>query len=126
MDNSQLVIKIALIAACAVFALFLLLPGRGVRHIALRRLSMVALFSLALVAIVFPGVTNSIANAMGVGRGADLLLYGLIIVFAGNSVVAHRRNRLLQSEITQLARRMAITQALAGWPRPERPVPPAE
>jgi hypothetical protein len=110
-ETNQLAIKFALIAASVIFALFLLLPGRGVRHVALRRISLLGLFLVALVAIVFPSVINTIANAMGVGRGADLLLYGLIIVFVGNSVVAQRRHRILQSEITQLARRIAITQA---------------
>jgi small membrane protein len=119
MDNNQLVIKIALIIAAAVFALFLLLPGRGVRHIALRRLSMLALFAIALLAIIFPQLINGIANLMGVGRGADLLLYGLIIVFVGNSIVAQRRHRLLESEITKLARSIALAQTPAVSP-PER------
>lgn len=111
MDNDQLFIKIALIAAAAIFAIFLLMPGRGVRHIALRRLSMLALFAIALLAIIFPDLINGIANLMGVGRGADLLLYGLIIVFVGNSIVAQRRHRLLESEITKLARSVALSQS---------------
>lgn len=110
MDN-QLVIKIVLIVVFAVLALFLLMPGRGARHVAIRRLTMLALFAAAVLAIVFPSLISQIAKAVGVGRGADLLLYGLIVVFVGNSIAAQRRHRLVEAEITALARRLAIAQA---------------
>lgn len=111
MDHNQFIIKVVLIVVFAAFSLFLLLPGRGVRHVAIRRLTMLGLFAVAVIAVVFPSLINDIAQAMGVGRGADLLLYGLIIVVVGNSIVAQRRNRVLESEITKLARQIAITQS---------------
>ncbi|MCP2031679.1 hypothetical protein L1277_001777 [Okibacterium sp. HSC-33S16] len=110
MDN-QIIIKIALIAALAIFAVFLMLPGSGARHLALRRLSMIGLFAVAVVAVVFPQLINEIANAVGVGRGTDLLLYGLIVVFIGNSLAASRRNRHMERELTQLARAVALADA---------------
>jgi hypothetical protein len=117
MDN-QLVIKIILIVVFAVLALFLLVPTRGSRHVAIRRLTMLALFAVAVVAIVFPGATTAVAHAMGVGRGADLLLYGLIIVFVGNSIIVQRRHRQLEDQITTLARRIALIEAPAHGRRP--------
>jgi hypothetical protein len=51
-DNSQLTIKILLIVAFAAFAVFLMLPGRGARHIAIRRLVMLAILALTIVAVV--------------------------------------------------------------------------
>ena len=114
MDSNQLIIKIVLIVVFAAFGIFLLMPGKGVRHIAIRRLTMLGLFAVAVLAVVFPSLINDIAHAVGVGRGADLLLYGLIIVVVGNSVVSQRRNRVLESEITKLARHVAIAQAPAA------------
>lgn len=116
METSQLIIKIVLITVFALFAVFLLLPGRGVRHDAIRKLTMLSLFAVAILAVVFPNAINAIANVMGVGRGADLLLYGLIIVVVGNSIVTQRRQRLLETQITILARKMAIAQGPAARP----------
>ncbi|SFO04777.1 DUF2304 domain-containing protein [Mycetocola miduiensis] len=110
MDN-QIIIKIVLIAALAVFAVFLMLPGSGARHLALRRLSMIGLFAIAVVAVVFPQLINDVANAVGVGRGTDLLLYGLIVVFIGNSLAASRRYRHTEREVTNLARALALAEA---------------
>lgn len=126
MNNNQLVIKIILIAVFAILALFLLLPGRGVRHVAIRRLTMVGLFVLAILAIIFPGVISQIANAVGVGRGADLLLYGLIIVFVANAVSAQRRHRLLETEMTALARSVAIARAPQPWDAPGQVARPGD
>lgn len=110
MDN-QVAIKVILIAVFAILALFLLLPTRGSRHIAIRRLTMLLLFAIAVVAIVFPSATTAVANLIGIGRGADLLLYGLIIVFVGNSIIVQRRHRQLEEQITTLARREALLEA---------------
>lgn len=111
MDNGQFVIKIILVLAFAAFAVFLMLPGRGVRHAAIRRLVMVALLAVTVLAVVFPSAVNQVAHFVGVGRGTDLLLYGLIVVFIGNSILVQRRYRNTERQITELARQLAILQA---------------
>ncbi len=111
MDNGQFVIKIILVVAFAAFAVFLMLPGRGVRHAAIRRLVMVALLAITVLAVVFPSAVNAVAHFVGVGRGTDLLLYGLIVVFIGNSILVQRRYRNTERQITELARQLAILQA---------------
>lgn len=125
MDNGQLAIKVLLIAAFAAFAIFLMLPGRGARHIAIRRLVMLAILALTIVAVVFPSTINNVAHFLGVGRGTDLLLYGLIVIFIGNSILMQRRHRLTERQITDLARAIAIAQAPPAnsteeTPRPDR------
>lgn len=111
MNEDQLIIKIVLIIAFALFAVFLMFPGRGARHLALRRLAMLLLFGAAVFAIAFPQVINAVANFVGVGRGTDLLLYGFIIVFVANSLTLSRRQRHTDKQITELARRLAIAEA---------------
>ncbi|GAA0427630.1 DUF2304 domain-containing protein [Leifsonia naganoensis] len=129
MDAGQTVIKIILIVALAAFAVFLMLPGRGQRHVAIRRLLMIALLVLVVLAVIFPSAVTAVAHVLGVGRGADLLLYGLIVVFAGNSILVQRRHRNTEREITILARQLAILQAPTAAEveagRPAEPVPPA-
>ncbi|MFF1571824.1 DUF2304 domain-containing protein [Leifsonia sp. NPDC058292] len=127
MDAGQTVIKIILVVVLAAFAVFLMIPGRGQRHVAIRRLVMLVLLALVVLAVIFPSAVTSVAHLVGVGRGADLLLYGLIVVFAGNSILVQRRHRNTEREITILARQLAILQA----PTPEqaeaeRPAPTAD
>lgn len=109
--ESQFVIKVILIVAFAAFAIFLMLPGRGARHLAMRRLAMVLVLALTILAVIFPNALNGVAHAVGVGRGADLLLYGLIVVFVGNALVQQRRTRHVEREMTLIARRVAIAEA---------------
>src|SRR4051812_17290856 len=111
MDAGQTVIKVILVVVLAAFAVFLMIPGRGQRHVAIRRLVMLALLALVVLAVIFPSAVTVVARLVGVGRGADLLLYGLIVVFAGNSILVQRRHRNTEREITILARQLAILQA---------------
>lgn len=107
----QIVIKIVLIVVFAGFALVLLVPGRGTRVLAVRRLALAFVFAAAVVAIAFPGMIDAAAHAIGVGRGTDLVLYGLVIVFVGNSISASLRFRYQERQITRLAREIALRDA---------------
>jgi hypothetical protein len=124
--ESQLVIKVILIVAFAAFAVFLMLPGRGARHLAMRRLAMVLVLALTVLAVIFPNALNDVAHAVGVGRGADLLLYGLIVVFLGNALVQQRRSRHIEREMTLIARRVAIAEAEKPAPAAAPATPAAE
>lgn len=108
MIGNQIVIQIILVVVFALFAIILLLPGRGARKLALRRVVLLLVFAAAVVAVVFPGLVNSVANLLGVGRGTDLILYALVIVFVGNSLSASLRHRQLEREVTQLTRAVAL------------------
>jgi len=108
MADNQFLIKIILIAVFAVFGIILLLPGRGARKLAVRRLTLLLVFAAAILAVIFPETINALANLIGVGRGTDLLLYALAIVFIGNSFSAAARHRQLERELTQLARVLAL------------------
>lgn len=63
---------------------------------------------LAALAVIFPELTNDIAHAVGVGRGADLITYlvevGLLFVI----VHYYAKFVELQAQITQLVREIAI------------------
>jgi hypothetical protein len=71
-------------------------------------------FAAAIVAIAFPELLNSIANLVGVGRGTDLLLYGMVVVLIGNIISTTRRHRQMEREVTQLARALALAEAERG------------
>ena len=117
MDN-QLAIKIILIVLFLAFGLVLLLPTRGARRLAIRRIVLLLTTLAGIVAIAFPELVNELANLLGVGRGTDLILYALVVVFIGNSISSSIGHRQLEREVTLLARGLAID---AAPPPAERP-----
>ena len=108
----MLAIQVLLIAVVLVVGVVLVRSTAGARHQAIRRLLLGALVALAVASILVPGAVTDVANAVGVGRGADLLLYGLVIAFLGFVVSSYRRSRHLEETITQLARRLALDEAV--------------
>jgi hypothetical protein len=77
------------------------------------RLGIILLALLAIVSIIDPTVTQRTAEALGVTRGTDLLLYLLVIVFAGTSLGFYFRFRELERRLADLARAEAIREAVS-------------
>lgn len=126
MQPNQIVIQVLLIAVFAIFVIVLLLPVRGARRLAVRRLTLAGAFVAAILAVIFPSTLNDIANAVGVGRGTDLVLYGLVVVFIGNSIASAALSRQQHREITRLARAIAIRDATDKFDPPARPADTVE
>jgi hypothetical protein len=83
----------------------------GARHQAIRRLLLVGFVLLAGFAILFPAWFTAVANALGVGRGTDLLLYLLVIAFLAFVANTYRHQVALNRKITVLTRKLALTEA---------------
>ena len=66
------------------------------------------------VAIAYPPITSLAAKAFGITRGSDFVLYlvtlGLLVFLR----VFYNRYRRLENMVTQLARQVAISQAVEG------------
>lgn len=69
------------------------------------------LIASAVVFILFPDITNDIANRLGVGRGADLIFYTSILIFWFVVLKLYARIRRLEQIITQVVRKEAIDEA---------------
>lgn len=104
-------IKVILLVSISAVSLFAMRAPRGARHVALRRIAMLAFIAFAVASVLFPEVWNALANAVGVGRGTDLLLYVLILVFLGYMATSYLRFRGMEAQITLLARRIALDAA---------------
>lgn len=109
--DGQLGIKILLIVGVLAVALFILWPARGARRLALRRIGTLLLVVAAIAAIIFPQALSAVAEWLGVGRGADLLLYGTVIAFVGWAFLSRMERRRLERQITLLARAQALAHA---------------
>jgi hypothetical protein len=104
---SQWVIAIALVLV----GLYLLKARKSASQQAIRRLFILVALLTGLVAVLFPNYTNVVASYLGIGRGADLLLYAFV-VFALFYVVHQYRRQLWQEKVTtDLARAMTLAQA---------------
>ena len=106
-------IQILLVVAVIVIGLFLARPTGGDSHLAIRRLFMFGFVIVAIVSILFPQWLSYIANLIGVGRGADLLLYALVLAFLISVATTYRRNVQVNRRITHLAREITLARAEA-------------
>jgi hypothetical protein len=64
------------------------------------------------VTVAWPEVTAIVANALGIGRGADLLLYCSVIVMMVGFLMIYARLRAVRRDVTLLVRRLAIDNAV--------------
>ncbi len=69
-----------------------------------------------VVVAVQPGITNTVANAVGIGRGADFVVYCAALLVSRCLLSIYQWNTRLESEITSVVRHIA----LAGPSTPER------
>lgn len=90
---------------------FFLLRGGGARHQAIRRVLTLVFIAAAASSVFFPQAWTWVANLFGIGRGTDLLVYLLVLVFVGFAVTTYRRFRQIENDITELSRRIALLTA---------------
>lgn len=72
------------------------------------RLIALSIFGLGFLAVLFPGLTDAVAQSVGVGRGADLCVYIFSLATMFSLVLLYSKLARLERLNTQLARRMAI------------------
>lgn len=104
-------IQILLIVAIIVLGGFLMRGTGSDSHMALRRIGFALFIVVAVLSVLFPQWLTWAASLVGVGRGTDLLLYALVIVFLAFVYAQSRRSNALQRQLTLLARRIALMDA---------------
>ena len=85
------------------------------------------LWLVAGIAIARPGITAAVARALGIGRGADLVLYCTGVGMLVGVLMMYARLRRLRRDVTLLVRHLAIRDAISAAPPNElhAPAPPA-
>jgi hypothetical protein len=104
------IIKILLITAALGVAVLLLREKVPRHQEAARRVGGLLVVLGGIVAVLWPGLTTTVANAVGVGRGTDLVLYLLVTVFAYSALTTAQRIHRLQHDVTVLTRELALSQ----------------
>ncbi len=103
--------QILLVLALVGTAVYLLRSTPNAKHLAIRRLVVFLGLAVGIVVVVAPGFLTRIANAVGIGRGADLLFYVAILAGLIYVVNEYKRSVQLARANTQLARELALTEA---------------
>ncbi len=67
--------------------------------------------------ILFPDSSNRVAHWVGVTRGADLLLYFLVLAFIFVCINLYTKSLADERELVQLVRRVAILEANQRYQR---------
>lgn len=107
--GSQWFIKALLILVLLGVGYFILKPVKSAQHLAMRRLGMVVFIAFAAMAVLFPSLVTMVARWVHIGRGTDLLLYALVVLFFSGTVTAYRRDAANEKKLTRLARALALS-----------------
>ncbi|MCB0358353.1 MAG: DUF2304 domain-containing protein [Bdellovibrionales bacterium] len=101
MSAIQLIL-LAAIAACFVSYLSFF------RSILLDRLVALAVFGMCVLAIIFPDYTTVIAHGLGVGRGADLILYLFAAATLFALIMLYSQIWKVRQDQTRIVRQLAL------------------
>lgn len=109
-NSMQIIVQIALVLAVVLVSLTLMRGGSNARHLAIRRIMLMLFALVAASSIFFPQLLTHVARFFGIGRGTDLVLYGLVVSFLVYMATTYQRFRQMETTLTKLSRRVAIDE----------------
>jgi hypothetical protein len=104
-------IQILLVVGLILTAVYLVRSTPSASHQAIRRILVILAVLAGVVAVIWTGLLSMVAHALGVGRGTDLLLYVLVVVFLIESVSNYKRSVTHARTTSALARELALVEA---------------
>ncbi len=104
-------IQFLLISGIVILAILMMRRTGADNHLAIKRILMALFVVAAVLSVLFPQWLTWLARLVGVGRGTDLVLYALILMFLVFVYTQYRRNVALQRQLTLLARKIALVDA---------------
>ena len=107
----QVILIGGLLAALVIYLRFLRSSLRD-------RLIAALFFTSAVAAVAVPGLTQRIANLVGVGRGTDLTFYLFALAFVFFAVLIYSKVTRLSRAVTEVIRRVAIVESEGTATRP--------
>lgn len=110
--SAYIAIRVLLLLALALTAWWLVRPVSSASSLALRRIGIGILVAAAIVAILVPSLANTVARAIGVERGVNLIVYGLVIALIAQMVTGYRREARGEARMATLARSLALAHIL--------------
>jgi small membrane protein len=106
-----MLIQLILIGLAVICGVYFLSHAQTYSVRAWKKIFMVLFVIFMIISIIHPGLTTSIAQKVGIGRGADLILYLLAIGFVFESISIHFKLQQQRTLTNKLARKIAILEA---------------
>jgi len=106
-----MIIKLILIGLLVIIALFFIRNRNTARLRAGKKLLFLLFIAGGIAAVVQPNLLTKLAHAVGVGRGTDLLLYGLVLAFCFVTLNVYLKFKDYEARLGKLAREIAILEA---------------
>ena len=110
-------IGVQLLLVGAFLALFFIALRSRTAHgvSASKKLGFLVFLLIVVVAVISPALVSRVANLVGVGRGTDLVLYLLAVLFCFYVVNDYLRAQDSRAQLHKLARRIAVLEALERY-----------
>lgn len=118
-----MLIQVILVAIGVLTVVWFLRSGRTSAISAGKKAGLILLGLVMIVSILNPSLTTWVAQRIGVGRGADLLLYILAMAFLAYALTQYANRQKDREIVHMLARRVALLEARETYG--PRPAPPA-
>jgi hypothetical protein len=104
-----MIIKVLLTGLLALLALFVMLQTVTSHAV---RLTMLTILAIGGYFVWRPEHANWVAQTLGVGRGADLLMYLWVVITCSVILLLYLKIVRMNRMLTQLARRLALSQPM--------------
>jgi small membrane protein len=78
---------------------------------AYKKIFLLLFIPVSIIVVLFPAIATEMAHLVGVGRGADLLLYGVTVVMIFQLFNNYIKDRENQRKTVVLSRKIAIIEA---------------
>jgi hypothetical protein len=105
------VIKSLLGIGLAALVVTILRHRNAMRFQAGKKILLAAFVAAFVVSLADPGITSHAARVVGVGRGADLLLYATVVAFLFVALNTYLKFKDYDARIATLSRRIALDEA---------------
>lgn len=115
-----MIIKALLVLALGGAAVMLVRGRPTALNLLVRRSLTLGVIVGGIAAVIFPSALTEVAQAVGVGRGADLVLYVLCVTFMFVTIALYLRLGELHDKMVELARRHALLEAEVHSGRDDR------
>ncbi|NLA43294.1 DUF2304 domain-containing protein [Candidatus Saccharibacteria bacterium] len=106
-----MIIQIILIAISFGILLYSISSRKTHAISAWKKIGIILVTIMAITAILAPSLVNLIAQSIGVGRGADLILYLLFAIFIFYTLHRYVKDKDQEDALYRLARRVAVMDA---------------
>lgn len=103
-------IKLILILALTALGVYIVKRMGTIHMMAWKRIAFLAFILFGIVSVIYPSIIDSLAKEIGIGRGADLLLYLMVIAFLFVTINFYLKFRKLELRQNKIISRIAIIE----------------